>query len=239
MGHEPPPTRSPPTFSEDEPQKLTRTIENIDYLKRSQKLFESSKYFILSYCPPEQLTETLSKCRFFAYIYHDKDDKEPHYHYYVTYSMNKNLYNLAKEFRADHYTFMVENVRSRKGCLRYLVHRDDPDKAQYPVGSVISNNFESVERACRDDREPCQDNLEFIKDMYRLTTFEMGCKYGRDFMKNVNAYGHFCQFLVGYFPFDDLSDDQQIADSIDDYNHSFARSFSTGNHYIIYERKEK
>ena len=245
----PPPPREPPLEVKQKlvdvlthyyiirDDKQIKCFREIDKLMHESKLSASNKYFVLSYCPPSLLTDTLNKCCFFAHIYHDKDEgKVPHWHYYLGYSMNKNIFNLAKEFHCDRYSFMIENVRNRKACLRYLIHIDYPEKAQYALGSVVSNNFESVERACRSIQTVHEDNAEFLKDMFRLNAYEMACKYGRDFIKNYKNYASFCCSLNHCMQFTPIKEGGEIDDDLNQqYFESFAYTYSGALGYNPYK----
>lgn len=197
-----------PPFNEKE----AKTLQNIESLITTHKLFEAKSYFVLSYAPPTELTEFLNKCNFFAYIYHDCDEKEPHYHYFLTFSNNKNPYNLAREMLCGRYSFMIENVRNRKACLRYLIHLDDGDKFQYPLANVTSNNFGAVERACR-IYQPTEDNGEFIKDICYKNPYENAIKYGRDYIRNFAKYQEFRGVLINENLTPQIENDEALEES--------------------------
>lgn len=78
----------------------------------------------------------------YAYILHDRDlnddgtIKKPHYHVYGKRSQST-ISSVAKALGiAPNY---IQFCKSRRGDLRYLIHVDDPDKAQYLPEEVISN----------------------------------------------------------------------------------------------------
>lgn len=205
-----PPCRDPPADFEWN-EKATSTSDKLDELL-AKDLTRSSSYFILSYCPTEFIKPWLdSHCTFYACIFHDKDSKEPHFHYFVSFSNTKDPHLLLEPFRADLYTFMVENVRNRKSCLRYLVHADDGDKYQYPLSSVLSNKIESVERALY-QRGKCETSENFLKELFVLNPYELALRYGRDYIKNFSKYQEFKNLLLAMdlVPQSILETDEQL-----------------------------
>lgn len=74
----------------------------------------------------------------FYYIFHDKDDKKPHYHVFFC-AVNAVSINTAKNIvkSIGGANGAVERVATRCGYLRYLTHMDNPDKYQYSPNEVI------------------------------------------------------------------------------------------------------
>lgn len=73
----------------------------------------------------------------YAYICHDKDDAEVHYHYYVEFLNPRSISALAKELNIPEN--MIEQVYSKKGILTYLTHDNANDKHHYDKSEIISN----------------------------------------------------------------------------------------------------
>lgn len=182
-------------------EKQSTTLQNLEQLISSGKLIQDTKYFILSYCPPDKLDKVFTKCTFYAYILHDKDTdsngelKEFHYHYFVQFPKAKDIYQLALDFNCGEYSFMVENVRDKGACLRYLIHYDNGEKYQYPLSDVVTTSLLQVERACRSSANVEEANDEFLKDLFRMSLYGLGRKYGRDFIKNYEKYANFTRAL--------------------------------------------
>ena len=98
----------------------------------------------------------------YAYIYHDKDESEPHYHLYVHFTSRRRLKWLEHE-KLTH-TFvqnvMCERVIDVNQLFLYFLHRNKPDKYQYNVDDIISNyNFMDTNENAKDDNS---DILECI-----------------------------------------------------------------------------
>lgn len=90
-------------------------------------------------------------CKYYA-ILHDKDVfdktgelKKPHYHLLVkldnAISIDKIIKSLLNERGTQE---AIENdfsiVKSFKGMVRYLIHKDDSDKHQYDMNDIITND---------------------------------------------------------------------------------------------------
>jgi len=73
----------------------------------------------------------------FYFVFHDKDDKKPHYHVFFT-AINGISPNTAQEIviAIGGANKEVLKVASKRGYLRYLTHMDNPEKHQYDVSEV-------------------------------------------------------------------------------------------------------
>lgn len=82
----------------------------------------------------------------FVCVLHDADVKEdgepvkPHWHYVVTFKDAKTPSAANTWFKKmgieSRFVWPIETPKERKKALRYLLHLDDPDKAQYPLDSA-------------------------------------------------------------------------------------------------------
>lgn len=72
-----------------------------------------------------------------AYILHDKDDAEAHYHVMVWLSYPCDTFYIAKWFGVEEQ--FVNKMHSECGALEYLTHKNAPDKYQYADSEVVSN----------------------------------------------------------------------------------------------------
>lgn len=105
----------------------------------------------------ERIIKIVEKYPKYAYIKHDKDDAEVHYHYYIEFPSPRSLDAVAKEL--DIPPNMLEQVYSKKGILQYLTHENAHDKHHYDVSEIktnmdliteINNNNEGVTQEQRD-----------------------------------------------------------------------------------------
>lgn len=112
------------------------------------------KNIYLEHCSKNDVVAFLNSCINLRYIInyyiilHDKDvlengeTKKEHFHILVD---NNNGY---KEFKKEvvkrlYDKALFENVRSPKTQARYLMHLDDPEKYQYPIEEVATNDLDA------------------------------------------------------------------------------------------------
>jgi hypothetical protein len=119
------------------------------------------------------------------FVRHDKDvdefgvPKKPHWHLLFSFGSPRDLNTVMNYFKK--YSFLLPNSYERIGSLhwakRYLVHADDPQKAQY--------NFSDVET-----------NDENYKDMFISRLGKVAeLVHVEDFFKNVGGCKTFWEFL--------------------------------------------
>lgn len=114
-----------------------------------------------SYNCSQVLQDIVSYYDTWAYILHDKDwledgtQKKPHYHVYVRSSSPRPDDRVSRMTGCP--LESIRHVKSWRGAIRYLIHFDHPEKAQYDISSVASsfdirqylNNSDSITRARR------------------------------------------------------------------------------------------
>lgn len=66
----------------------------------------------------------------------DGEPKKPHYHIILKYSSNKSKEQVKKDIEVFN-SPSPEKVKSMKGQVRYLVHIDNPEKAQYSQEDIL------------------------------------------------------------------------------------------------------
>lgn len=115
----------------------------------------------------------------YAYIYHDKDEKEPHYHLYIHFISRRRLNWLDHE-KLKH-TFvqnvMCERVIDVNQLILYFLHRNSPEKYQYNVEDIISNyNFMDFNENEKDDNADILEGIIAIIER-RLTWSEFLKRY--------------------------------------------------------------
>lgn len=97
-------------------------------------------------CPNLDISLACLGCDAYAYIKHDLDVtpegelKKPHYHVYLEFENAKEFSVIGKELGCGENN--VEKVKSTKGCVRYLIHADNPEKAQYDKQNIVSVNLD-------------------------------------------------------------------------------------------------
>lgn len=85
----------------------------------------------------DRIRKIVEKYPKYAYILHDKDNTDPHYHYYIEFESPRSLNAVAKEL--DIPCNMLEQIYSKKGILAYLTHENQPDKYHYNSDTIVSN----------------------------------------------------------------------------------------------------
>lgn len=110
--------------------KSRRQCELILYY--DNETFDDAKAIIQNLC------ETHTPLKQWAFIYHDKDNKKPHYHL-----MLKFRYPVLDSAIVNHYKINQNQIEMIKGkwtdALRYLTHKNAPNKHQYDESGIVSN----------------------------------------------------------------------------------------------------
>lgn len=143
-----------------------------------------------------------------AKVYHDRDinkdgsPKKPHWHVIASWkcpaSPTRYKYLLKFFGKGDLQTF-VEHAISLKGATEYLWHKNNPDKFQYRKEDVISFGIDRLLETKKSEDE--RNNTNFIDDLRTLTHYQLGVKYGKDYIKNMRRYDDF----VGSISWEEIS----------------------------------
>lgn len=142
----------------------------------------------------------------YAVILHDKDideqgkAKKPHYHIILDYTNPHYFSSLSSEFEGAH----IEPVSKFEQAVQYLIHKNSPDKYQYKVEEVKTNNEEWLNGAI---------NADTI--ISKRFDFNKIPQYYGDFKSSDVAVG-FVPYLLAMFPNDAYSIIQK-AKAIDVY----------------------
>lgn len=150
----------------------------------------SRSWFIMMYDDPSaSLTSLFGQCLNYVYIYHDKDDNEPHYHVLIALK-NAKTFSALRSYCSGLQNFFAEPVRDKFACFRYLTHKDDPDKFQYDDSCLISNDIKYWQNLS--DAPVASDGelaLSMLHDIIDRKPFSyMVLTYGRDYLKNKRTY---------------------------------------------------
>lgn len=123
---------------------------------------------------------------------HDKDVnpdgelKKPHYHIVLRYSSNKDYNQVCKDIEVFNGS-IPQRVKSTKGQIRYLVHADNPEKAQYQQGDILiigSWDITKYFTLTQADRH-CHiaDMMDFV-DENGIMEFNALVRYARQFRRD-------------------------------------------------------
>lgn len=84
----------------------------------------------------------------YAYIYHDKDTKEPHYHLFIS-TLNprrRNWLDTWKLTNIPEQNIFCEPCKDFNALMLYFLHRKNPEKYQYELTSICANfEFNAVD----------------------------------------------------------------------------------------------
>lgn len=107
----------------------------------------------------DRVIKIVEKYPKYAYIKHDKDDAEVHYHYYIEFSNPRSLTAVAHELQIPEN--MIEQVYSKRGILEYLTHENAKGKHHYDPSEIFSN-FDVKTEASSDERKTSHDDYWLI-----------------------------------------------------------------------------
>lgn len=155
--------------------------------------------FIRTFSPREEVEAYIRNTDWdeYAYIYHDKDVKEdgslkePHFHILVYRKAGFRLQSACRTFTQN---TLIQPVRSRCHSYQYLVHKNDPDKAQYSASDICeyhANDKNTFAHTVTEQKE--QTYSQMLDDLAQMSHRELAVKYGRDYMLNVDRYERFMQ----------------------------------------------
>ena len=167
----------------------------------------------------------------YAYITHDKDiyeddlyndDKtelvhkkgdiaKPHIHILLDFFNGHTLTAVKRLFTTENDKPRVDVIHDRVAQYRYLTHKDHPEKYQYDVADIISDDINYYETLCKVGDKPDSDNKAemIINDLLRgISPRIMVSRYGRDFVIHMKQYED-CVTAIRFY--DDMERSRKIA----------------------------
>lgn len=173
-------------------------------------------WFIRTYLPPDQLVLRFKNVAHYAYITHDKDiktDGSPdvlHHHIVISF-YNQRYYGgvcrvldefaneLGRDFNYNVLPISTDGNNSLAKCFVYLTHGDDPDKYQYDLSDVRTDNighWNKILASSSDLATSIEGNKRFLLDLIEQDKITLMLLYGRDYIRNFNSYNSFVDVLV-------------------------------------------
>lgn len=157
------------------------------------------RYITITDNKPEHWDDIIRVARenyhWFAYIFHDRDNTEKHLHILCYDKGGTSLKAHCDRFSSVIPSHMVCKVWNPRAMARYLIHKDNPEKAQYSVENVSTNNLDKFMGFLDDDT---RDVLQEFKDFQavrrgKMTTVEFLEKYrgqmaGLPFQSKISVY---------------------------------------------------
>lgn len=167
----------------------------------------SRQWSLITYASVDEFSLLLESALHYAFIRHDDDGVEPHFHILLVFKNARAFDGLKSLIRSEQNT-LGEVVKSDlKSMFEYLLH-ENKDKKQYSIDDVMSDDIDFW-LSCSHDTDNTTDTL--IDDILSGAPLRvLARKYGRDFMKNYSAYINFarlvysqesCGVVVGYEKF--------------------------------------
>lgn len=129
----------------------------------------------------------------FAFIKHDMDEKEPHYHLYL-YFINarelKGIYWLVKSYTKSN--VMIEAVHDKYSLVNeYFIHKGYEDKYQYPKDNVVMDDERFFQGTTEENK-----TIDMLLDIIAgCPLIEMAKKYGRDYIINKEKYDRYAELM--------------------------------------------
>lgn len=200
-------TQKPPKFV---PRPLVEKAveqalgENKEEQGEKQACVRTRRFSMVSYIPTTELDKWLRGQKWvqhWAYCYHDKDfengkPKPPHTHVLVcTYdaktvsAMRKRFGRLAIEVAEEGQppqNTLGGAMSSPCGAWRYLIHADNPEKYQYPVGDRVADDYvywNDVDTYFDTTDTTHNHGLAMVEDVLNGTsTMELVRRYGKEYI---------------------------------------------------------
>lgn len=113
----------------------------------------------------EELKELLKEKNIVG-AYHDRDlteegqPKKAHYHIYIKFD-NTTTIGSVTMMLPNHETNLIKKINSFRGACRYLLHMDNPEKAQYDESSLVGN-ISIAKRYMQSDDVECESVRKII-----------------------------------------------------------------------------
>lgn len=172
--------------------------------------FEGKRFYsfrVVTYAKPDEFLNLLNQASSWEYIYHDKDNNEPHYHINLTLPVHKTVKQVCSMVQSSQNTMAIPCF-NRMEAHNYLTHVGLSDKFQYSESLIVCSKNRKL------SRDVAGDNEQFILTLERtdLSLRQKAIYLGRDFIKNYKFYESFIKAMhreesditEGKFPCDSL-----------------------------------
>lgn len=147
------------------------------------------RWSLVIYGNEEDVLKVCRVSQHYAYILHEKEEKEMHWHLLCTFKVWKSLASI-KSMIDNGQNVLGEEMHDKQAAFRYLTHKDNPEKYQYEE-ELIKSDDKGFWRG-----EEQGDVIELIDDIIKGMSFrDMAIKYGKDFVKNYRTYAHYATLV--------------------------------------------
>lgn len=126
-------------------------------------------------CPAdiENVKLNINEFHYYAYITHkpDDDDDRLHIHYVCQCNGSRSLKNVADTLDVDMQYMQV--CKRPRGAIRYLIHLDNPEKEQYKLEDIFTNDKDFTKSFMTDNNQ-CSSSALF-EDLLLVRNHRMSC----------------------------------------------------------------
>lgn len=152
---------------------------------------------IITYAKEKQLELILknhqSAISAYAWIKHDKDNKEPHIHLYMKFNSDRRPTDVQKWFenctddKDEQANTLWQKVKCPNGLISYLTHANEPNKYQYSESEVHYSSEEAKNELLEEFNE--DNGFDALQQMLEnIPLRDIARKHGRDFIRYYNSY---------------------------------------------------
>lgn len=155
--------------------------------------FRSRQWSLVTYASVVEFAPLLNQCDHYAYIFHDQDGVEPHYHLLCVFKNPRALKGLQDTIKSNQNTLGEPVKSSLEEMYKYLTHERDTDKVLYPKESIVCDSIGFWESLTAEEGSITDSMIDDI--LQGLPLRLLARRYGRDYMRNYNAYITFAHLV--------------------------------------------
>lgn len=146
-------------------------------------------FSLVTYLSEEEIVSVLnnhsSSVVAYAYIYHDRDNVEPHYHLVLRLSSSWTSSAVLKWFKGFPQNSFIQIVHDRSAIVQYLTHENESDKFHYSQSDIVDAGLSDICSSSEADNL----GLDIVEDIVSgVPTRELVRRYGRDFIIHSASY---------------------------------------------------
>lgn len=154
---------------------------------------------IITYASEKEFSKLLQSAQQWAWIKHDRDEVDPHYHILACFRPPKSINAVRKLVQSNQNTLSQELNGTVDDMLTYFTHEEESGKELYSAEEIhysdVSYWQKRREQDCADEFEQNETFLQaLMSDEFSL--YKMAYQYGKDFIRYHEQYLKFRQMLI-------------------------------------------